>query len=172
MKKAKFILTEKFGHTPEDLDVTPIMNLFCILIPFLLLTAVFAQTVVIDIALPQAPGAEGNMTQLQELPEIPEGMLQFVIINLTEKGIQVGTDKKVYPPLLIGSWQQDLDVSELNKHLSDIKANYPLQEDVVIVSLDDTRYAILVQLMDACVNMGLPNVSLSSFQPGSIGGGQ
>ena len=43
----------RLSSLSPDLDLIPVMNLFMVLIPFLLLTAVFAKTVAIDIYLPQ-----------------------------------------------------------------------------------------------------------------------
>ena len=38
----------------KDVDVTPVMNVFVILIPFLLLMAVFTKIAIIDFSLPSA----------------------------------------------------------------------------------------------------------------------
>lgn len=162
MKKAKFVITEKFAHIPDQVDVTPVMNLFCILIPFLLLTAVFAQTVVIEINLPRE--GVGTTAQLQE--EMPPDQLRFVMVNIKKDGVHVATDKKIYPPVPVSDWNDEASLTDFEKQLQDILAQFPEQQDVILISPDETPYAVLIQLMDICINTGLTNVSLSSPQRG------
>ena len=60
-----------------DLNLTPVMNLFMVIIPFLLLTAVFAKMAIIDTYLPQeGEGGGGNQAA-------PPKML---IVKVMEKG--------------------------------------------------------------------------------------
>ncbi|OQY27465.1 MAG: hypothetical protein B6244_10455 [Candidatus Cloacimonetes bacterium 4572_55] len=162
MKKARFVITEKFSHSPAEVDVTPVMNLFCILIPFLLLTAVFAQTVVIDITLPKEGVGQPAQLQQESLPD----MLKFVMINISENKIQIATNKRIYPPIPIKDWENDVGLSKFERHLQDIVAEYPKQKDVVLISPDKTTYATLIRLMDICIATGLGNISLSGPQRG------
>ena len=70
MKKAFPVMKRTAKATKKDLetfdlDITPMMNIFMILIPFLVSMAVFTQIAVVEFSLPpaQSPGAAGSDEQ-------------------------------------------------------------------------------------------------------------
>ncbi len=59
------IETRRRDRQESDLDLTPVMNIFLILIPFLLLTAVFVKIAVLELSLPNLE-RQGAVAQQQE----------------------------------------------------------------------------------------------------------
>lgn len=122
-----------------DIDLTPVMNVFIIIIPFLLLTAVFAKTAIIDVYLPQeAVAAEGVASR--EAPRTP------LIIKVTGAGFTLdGIGKGVYVP----KTSTDYDYKKLAEKLSELKDNHPQNEEAVILFEPMVQYEIVIKVMDA-----------------------
>lgn len=151
----------KHVETP-DLDLTPIMNLVTILIPFLIMAAQFVHLAVIDSTLP-AIGPPS--TEPQEEPDKPPLQLS---LGISGKGISIlGADMVLYPdgnkpaavegeekpptlPCKSGSCTtvDDYDWAELAAKLNLIKDQYPDDQNVILVPDGNVRYEILVKAMD------------------------
>ncbi len=146
----------------QDLNLTPIMNLVTILIPFLIMAAQFVHLAVIDSTLP----AIGPPTE-QDPDEKPPLNLSLA---LTEKGVMVlGADAVLHPegapekpaegeeilptvPCKSGGTctdAEDYDWPQLIKILGEIKDQYPDDENVIIVPGHRIRYEVIVMAMDA-----------------------
>lgn len=138
-----------------ELDVTPVMNLFMVLIPFLVSMAVFTHLAVIDFSLPPAQSEEAS--QGGESKELD------ISIVVTNKGFRiVGTGKKLdVVPRMRGNYQYD----RLRMLLKAIKFQYPSQRSVVLVLEGDVLYDDIVKFMDVCRESQFPDIGLS----GSIG---
>lgn len=122
---------------PDELNLTPIMNVFMIIIPFLLLTAVFAKTAIIDVYLPQeAGGASGGVAS-------DPGILS---IEIKESGFELGGIGKGVVVPKVGN---QYDVKRLSQELIKIKGKYPQKEDVVLLARQDLSYETVVNVMDA-----------------------
>lgn len=121
----------------DDLNLTPMIDIFIIIIFFLLLTAVFAKTAIIDMYLPQEGGASG---QSNNVPEV-------LSIKVTEKGFELGG---IGGGSIIPRTEGNLDFKELTKQLSVIKDKHPQKEDVVLLFDSGIQYDTVVRVMDAC----------------------
>jgi biopolymer transport protein ExbD len=134
-----------------DLDVTPIMNLFMVLIPFLVSMAVFTHLAVIDFSLPPAQ-AEGE-AQTEDTKELD------ISIIITPEGFRiVGTGKKLEQvPKQRGAYHYD----QLRVLLKAIKFQYPSQKSVVLVLDGNVLYDDVVKFMDICRESQFPEIGLS-----------
>ena len=133
-----------------DLDITPMMNIFMILIPFLVSMAVFTQIAVVDFSLPpaQVPG-EGD-EQNKELD---------ISIVVTANGFQiVGTGRKLD---LLPKLQGEYQFSQLRALLKAIKFQYPSQKSVVLVFDGEVLYDDIIKFMDICRESQFPDIGLS-----------
>lgn len=134
-----------------DLDVTPVMNLFMVLIPFLVSMAVFTHLAVIDFSLPpsQTEGG-GGAEETKELD---------ISIVVTRNGFRiVGTGNKLdLVPLKNGKYQFD----QLRALLKAVKFQYPSQKSVVLVLEEDIIYDDIVKFMDVCRESQFPDIGLS-----------
>ena len=135
-----------------DLDVTPIMNVFIGLIPFLMSMAVFTQVSVVEFSLPPAAvaGAAGSDTAMKSLD---------ISIVITPEGFQiVGTGRKLdIIPKNRGHYQFD----QLGELLKAIKFQYPSQKSVVLVLDSDVLYDDIIKFMDICRESQFPDIGLS-----------
>ncbi|MDJ0812967.1 MAG: biopolymer transporter ExbD [Woeseiaceae bacterium] len=146
-----------------ELNITAFMNLMVILVPFLLITAVFSRLAVLELNLP------GSSTE----PADPqEQTFQLEVIVRKDK-IEVGDRNQgllgVYPNTEEGEY----DFNALSEKLSQLKKSYPTKTDASILLEQDIEYDTLVQIMDRVrveeEAVGLTVVRIDLFPDISIG---
>ena len=135
-------------HLEGDLEVLPLMNLFVVLIPMLLISAVFVHMSVIRMNLPSDETADtsSERERLGLSVEIREEVWVVKGRRLDARTIE-----------RLGEQADD----ELRAVLAAVKADHPSEENLVIVSEPTTRYDDIVEVMDVSRESGLPNISLS-----------
>ena len=142
-----------------DLDVTPLMNIMMVLIPFLITMAVFTQIAVVDFSLPPAQ-AQASAAG----PAVADSSKALDIsVVITNDGFRiVGTGKKLdIIPRARGQYQFD----QLRMLLKAIKFEYPSQQSVVLVIDSEVLYDDVIKFMDVCRESQFPDIGLS----GAIG---
>ena len=157
MKKAFPVMKRTAKATSKDietfdLDITPMMNIFMILIPFLVSMAVFTQIAVVEFSLPpaQAPGGAGSDEPTKELD---------ISVVITPTGFQiVGTGRKLD---MMPKVQGDYQFEQLRALLKAIKFQYPSQKSVVLVFDGEVLYDDIVKFMDVCRESQFPDIGLS-----------
>lgn len=133
-------IQRKGRHSIEgDLDLLPIMNLFMVLIPFLLLSAVFVKISVIDIYLPQAKVAPPSKDAKKPL--------EMLTINVTAKGFSFSGLGKSLPN--INKKAGEYNFSALTKSLVGLKEKYPEGGEVILLFVSNTPYETVVKTMDS-----------------------
>ena len=122
---------------PADINITAFMNLMVILVPFLLITAVFSRMTVLELSLPAAAEHEQN---------ILEPLFDLEII-VRDDSIAVGDREggllRRFPKI-----DGEYDYEQLSLLLRQIKARFPDKLDATLLLESDTPYDILVQVMD------------------------
>lgn len=121
----------------DELNLTPIMNVFMIIIPFLLLTAVFAKTAIIDIYLPH----EAGNSSATDTPSEP----QVLTVSVTDSGFEVGG---IGNGTAIPKVSDRYDFKQLSEELAKIKERYPDKEDIVLLIQQNLPYDTIVKVMD------------------------
>ncbi|MBT8094417.1 MAG: biopolymer transporter ExbD [Gammaproteobacteria bacterium] len=120
-----------------ELNITAFMNLMVILVPFLLITAVFSRLTILELNL---PGSSSEPVDPQEQK------FQLEVIVRQEK-IEVGDRNQgllgIYPNSADG-----YDYSALADKLTQLKERYPTKTDASILLEQDIAYDTLVQVMD------------------------
>ncbi len=122
---------------PADLDITAFMNLMVILVPFLLITAVFSRLAILELNLPSS----GD--ELADTP--PEMQLEIIVradrleIGARDGGLLTQLPKQA----------GDYDYAGLNTYLKRVKASFPDKLDATILLEAEVPYDVLVQVMDA-----------------------
>ncbi|NLE02633.1 MAG: hypothetical protein GX640_22440 [Fibrobacter sp.] len=133
-----------------DLDVTPVMNLFMVLIPFLVSMAVFTHIAVVDFSLPPAESSENAETESKELD---------ISIVITREGFRiVGTGNKLD---MVSKINDQYLFDQLKVLLKAIKFQYPSQKSVVLILEPDIVYDDIIKFMDICRESQFPDVGLS-----------
>lgn len=135
-----------------ELDVTPVMNMFIILIPFLVSMAVFTNLSIIEFSLPPNVGASMNSS-----PEKPKPKLT-VRVGADYFGVVLGDT--LYDSLSVNNGVYPFE--ELEERLRSRKQNLSVNDDLVIASLDEIAFKHVVKVMDVCRSAGFVNVGLSS----------
>lgn len=120
---------------PPELDVTTFLNLMVILIPFLLLTAVFTRVTILELNMPASAGGSAN-----KKPKIA------VEVIVRKNKLQIANGRSVIAniPML----DEQYDVVRLSELLQQLKEDYPEKEDATILMESNIEYRYLVQLMD------------------------
>ena len=126
-------------HNTEtaELNITAFMNLMVILVPFLLITAVFSRLAILELNLPGSstePAEQKELTFQLEVT-VREGQIEVGDRNIGALG--------VYPNGIDG-----YDYEALSKKLSEIKKSYPEKTDAAILLESEIAYDTLVQVMD------------------------
>ncbi len=121
-----------------DLNITAFMNLMVILVPFLLITAVFSRLAILQLNLP------GSST---EPVEPQEQTFQLEVIVRQDK-IEVGDRNQGLLGIYPNSDDGEYDYDALSVKLSELKDRYPSKTDAAILLESDITYDTLVQVMD------------------------
>jgi biopolymer transport protein ExbD len=132
----------------QDLNVIPVMNLFMVLIPFLLMGAAFLHVSVIPTSTPShepgAPAPEDPPTRVTANLRVEKDT-----IALTFSGAGVPDDVAAD---LGAQWPINDDgtypVAKVQQHLRDIKKEYPKSNTVVVLPYDGLNYQRLVGILD------------------------
>jgi len=142
----------KRAHEAE-VNVLPVMNLFLVLIPFLLLTAVFAQTAIFEFSLP----AEGEPAEpsSEEEPEI----VAFAV-GISRDGLNLVLDGVLVEQIPRRAGQA-YDFSRLTTRLVQIKRDHPQIQTVVLIPADDVLYEDIVEVMSRCNRSGFTEIAFS-----------
>ena len=119
-----------------DINITAFMNLMVILVPFLLITAVFTRITVLELSLPAAAEQENMQEPLFDLEIIVRG-------NSIAVGDRQGGLLKRLPMV-----EGEHDYKQLSLLLQQIKARFPDKLNATLLLESDISYDILVQVMD------------------------
>jgi biopolymer transport protein ExbD len=121
----------------DELSITAFMNLMVILVPFLLITAVFSRLTILQLNL---PGEATATTEPEQVLNI-EVIVRKAEIHIADRGTGL---LKALPNLPDG-----YDVKGLTDYLQLIKQKYPDKTDATILLEPDAKYDTVVQMMDA-----------------------
>lgn len=138
----------------EELQLTPIMNVFLIIIPFLLMTASFVQMAILELNLPALGGRKSHTSQSEQKP---------VIINLLmikEAGFELKSPDMQFS--LIPKQGAQHSLNGLKTELARIKTRYQDSEDIIIQPESTIKYELIIHVMDTCREAGFPNISISA----------
>jgi biopolymer transport protein ExbD len=120
-----------------ELNITAFMNLMVILVPFLLITAVFSRLAILELNLP------GSSTE----PADPQELTFQLEVTVRQARIEVG-DRNLGALGIYPNADDGYDYDALSKKLSEIKDSYPDKTDVSILLESEIPYDTLIQVMD------------------------
>jgi biopolymer transport protein ExbD len=129
---------ERHHRKPAELLLVPMIDIFTVLVTFLLMTAVFSRTVILELKLP---------TQSATFVEPPPGLQLEVLLR--ENMLQVA-DRKTGPLATFPRSSKDVpyDFAGLSEYLQLVKAKYPDMTEATLLLEKDIPYDSLVQVMD------------------------
>jgi biopolymer transport protein ExbD len=129
---------ERRFRKPSELLLVPMIDIFTVLVTFLLMTAVFSRTVILELKLP---------TNNPQFVEPPPGLELEVIVR---KDMLQVADKKTGP---LNSFRKadpsaPYDYAGLSEYLQFVKTRYPDKTEANLLLEKDIPYDTLVQVMD------------------------
>jgi biopolymer transport protein ExbD len=120
----------------HDINVVPMIDMMIILVFFLIFTAVFTKTNILELNLPGADSA---------VPDLPQGLNLEVIIRADR--IEVA-DRGTGLLRTLPSQQGAYDLKGLSDYLQLVKSKYNDKTDATILLEQDIAYDTLVKVMD------------------------
>jgi biopolymer transport protein ExbD len=118
----------------SELDMTTFMNLMVVLVPFLLITAVFSRIAIVELDLPSAQSAE---------PSAPTFRVEVVV---RDEGLEIMDGAQVIAA--IPNVDDAYDLSTLSEYLVAIKSEYPQKDDASVLLEPEIQYDYMIQVMD------------------------
>lgn len=152
---------QRHASRTEELNLVPMIDIFTVLVTFLLMTAVFYRTVILELNLPVASSAEN--------PPPPDLQLEILV---RKAGLQVG-DRNSGLLTALPNRPEGYDLDGLAAYLLRVKQQVPAKTDATILLEPDIPYDTLVQVMDTVRTVeqpdGLRTVQAELFPDISIG---
>lgn len=160
----------KRGEDDPDLNMIPIMNIFLVIIPFLLTSVSFYHIKAINTSVPVLAGGgqELNSRENVKLTIILE--MQPAELRLSATADELSPEElQQYDHLIIQTTAGIYPLKQLNEYLQSIKKSYPASDTLILIPDDSVIYESIIQAMDAARKVDeqqlFPNVVLS----GSLG---
>jgi biopolymer transport protein ExbD len=126
--------TRQLRATPE-LDVTTFMNLMVVLIPFLLISAVFSRVAIMELSVPTSAGGAELKT--------PNFAIEVIV---RQAGFEIANGSSVEAAIPKKDGKYDMEM--LSRMLVRLKGQYPEKEDATVLMEPDIEYDFLIQVMD------------------------
>lgn len=126
---------KRHKETPE-MDMTTFLNLMVVLIPFLLITAVFSRITIMELNLPTAGGGPSANK--------PQVAIEVIV---RKNVLQIGDGRSVVASIPKAGGKYDLP--KLSDHLMRLKATYAEKEDATVLMEPDIEYEDMIHVMDA-----------------------
>ena len=131
---------------PEhELDVTTFLNLMVVLIPFLLITAVFSQLTIVELHLPSSAGGSSSAE---------ESFRVEVIVRETGFEISNGTATIASIPKV----DDEFDFDTLSEFMIELKQSYPNHDAASVLVEALVPYDYLIQAMDTVRSVEVPSI--------------
>lgn len=152
-----------------ELDMVPIMNMFLVLIPFLLMSASFLDLKAINTSVPVLSSAE-NIND--ETPKEKKIKLTLVV-EIKDSGLYLSATSDNAPQEIVDKVDRVIEKERMGaypmetfgKYLKALKADYPASDTIIIIPDKSVVYETIIKTMDMARNTEdsplFPNVVLS-----------
>ncbi len=128
---------------PADLDMTTFLNLMVVLVPFLLITAVFSRITIVELSLPTSAGGTAPAE---------ESFRREVIARTEGLEISNGTAVIATLPKVAGEY----DLATLSELVMSLKRDNPAKDEASVLLEPDIEYDHLIQVMDVVRSVERP----------------
>ena len=139
-----------------SINITPVMNLFVVLIPFLLTSAAFLQLAMVDTTLPR-------LAEVSDVEKEKDPNKLIVTVRILSSGFDVNRVNPDSRPAMQARWnsggdlsgkilltsEKKYDFNALGNQMVRIKAAYPTSESVLILPEENINYETIIHTMDA-----------------------
>ena len=128
-------LRRRVSKEPPELDITTFLNLMVVLIPFLLISAVFSRVAIMELSVPTGAGGGASAK--------PNFTIEVIV---RKAGLELANGSQVVAALPKKDGMYDFKT--LSKMLIRLKGDYPKKEDATVLMEPDIEYDYLIQVMD------------------------
>ena len=135
----------------HELDVTTFLNLMVVLVPFLLITAVFSRLTIVELNLPSSAGGAADTEQGFR----PEVIVREELIEISNGTVVIAT---------IPNKEGEFDLASLSDHMVDLKSTYPEQDGASVLMEAQIPYDYLIQVMDIVRSVAVPVEGQDEFE--------
>lgn len=144
----KFI-RKKNMHDVVELNITAFMNLMVMLVPFLLVTAVFSRMTVLELNLPVLDQAQQNSADKVDL------MLELVVreTSFDIQDANLGLIHKIERTDAQDNWKL------FSKVMMEIKSRFPEERDMLLLFESKITYKTMIEVMDHVRSMEVVNLA-------------
>ncbi len=118
-----------------EIDVTTFLNLMVVLVPFLLITAVFSRLTIVELNLPSAASAPSDNTDTFRVEVI-----------VREEGMEISNGSATIASIPKKDDEYDLD--SLSEMIVELKREYPNHDAASVLMEPFIPYDHLIQVMD------------------------
>jgi biopolymer transport protein ExbD len=125
-------------------EIVPMIDMMVILVFFLIFTAVFSRTNILELNLPSAESS---------VPDLPQGLQLEVIVR--DGAIEV-SDRATGLLRSLPNSAGDYDLKGLSDYLWLVKSKFPDKQDATILLAPEIPYEVLVHVMDTIRVYELP----------------
>ena len=132
------------GKQEMELNITTFLNLMVVLVPFLLITAVFSRMAVIDLNLPSA--ASGPTAS--EIGFRLEVIVRDLGLELTNGSELIASIPKV---------DGEYDLATLGKYIQSLKEDYSDVDAASVLLEPEIPYDYLIRVMDVVRSVDIPD---------------
>ena len=143
MAKRRHHYKRRTKDQAHELDVTTFLNLMVVLVPFLLITAVFSRLTIVELSLPSSAGGP---------PSTDDGFAPEVIVR--EEIIEITNGKAVIAS--IPNKDGEYDLPTLSNYMVELKQTYPRQDSASVLMEARIPYEYLIQVMDIVRSVEAP----------------
>ena len=132
----------------QELDVTTFLNLMVVLVPFLLITAVFSQITIVELNLPMSSGGKSV--------EEPTFRVEVIV---RQSGLEITNGRTVIAA--IPKVEDEYDMTTLASYMMSLKKDHPDTEAASVLLEPDIPYDYLIQVMDVVRSADIPTEEAS-----------
>ncbi|NRB41937.1 MAG: biopolymer transporter ExbD [Pseudomonadales bacterium] len=145
------------GDLDIDIDLVPIMNMFLVLIPFLLMSSSFMSLKAINTSVPvSSEAAQQSVAPPKKSPVKIKAMIELNVngISLVAEADELNPEALQKMALTLKKRGKAYPLEQLSQHLASIKQQYPLSDTVVLMPAAKVTYKDIVKAMDAARSLG------------------
>lgn len=133
-----------------EIDVTTFLNLMVVLIPFLLITAVFSRLTIVELNLPSNASGE---------PQTDSFRVEVIV---REPGIEISNGKSIIAT--VPKKEDEYDLEELSQMMVALKQEYPDIDTASVLMEPFVSYDYLIQVMDVVRTVEVPTEVENEYQ--------
>lgn len=150
------------GGGKDDLNLVPFIDLFSVLICFLIMTAVWNQ---IDALSTNVDNVTSSDAASNENPNKRKESLTVTLLKdrmEMSESVSIGARTLSEKNYKFNNLGENIDISKMDRVLNSWRQKYPNKKDVILNTDNQVLYNKMIQVFDALVGGGYPDVGINT----------